>query len=158
MRRSRAHSRRNSSEEFSDSATHPYWFASLLGLHASDWPDLLDSVGAGLPFRSYEKLVDASGLSEASVMRWLQLAPRTLQRRKQHGRFDRGESDRLLRAARLLGKAIELFEGNREQATEWLASEQPALGGRVPLSVADTDLGAREVENLMGRLEHGVFS
>jgi uncharacterized protein (DUF2384 family) len=33
-----------------------------------------------------------------------------------------------------------------------------ALGGRSPLDFAQTEPGAREVENVIGRLEHGVFS
>src|SRR5215212_7865128 len=85
-------------------------------------------------------------------------ASRTLTRRKQQGRFAPDESDRLLRAARLFGRALELFEGNRDAATEWLFRAQPALGSARPVDVARTELRAREVENLIGRLEHGVFS
>jgi uncharacterized protein (DUF2384 family) len=35
---------------------------------------------------------------------------------------------------------------------------QKGLGGKTPLEYADTEPGAREVEDLLGRLEHGVFS
>jgi putative toxin-antitoxin system antitoxin component (TIGR02293 family) len=58
----------------------------------------------------------------------------------------------------LFGKTLELFEGDRDAATEWLTTAQPALGGSVPLDLAKSDVGAREVERLVGRLEHGVFS
>ena len=68
------------------------------------------------------------------------------------------ESDRLLRAARVLDRAIALFDGDRKAALEWLGSPLRALGGESPLDVATTDLGARQVENLIGRLEHGVYS
>ena len=81
---------------------------------------------------------------------------RTLTRRKREGVFP-DESDRLLRAARLFGRALEVFDGNREAAAEWLTTAPPALGG-VPIAFARTDLGTREVERLIGRLEHGVFS
>jgi putative toxin-antitoxin system antitoxin component (TIGR02293 family) len=40
----------------------------------------------------------------------------------------------------------------------WLKSPQKALGGKTPLEYSDTEPGAREVEDLLGRLEHGVFS
>jgi putative toxin-antitoxin system antitoxin component (TIGR02293 family) len=79
-------------------------------------------------------------------------------RRKREGRFLPDESDRLLRASRLFGKALELFEGDRDAATEWLTTAQPALGGTVPLDLAKSEVGALEVERLIGRLEHGVFS
>jgi putative toxin-antitoxin system antitoxin component (TIGR02293 family) len=64
----------------------------------------------------------------------------------------------LLRASRLFGRTLELFEGDRDAATEWLTTAQPALGGARPIDLANTDVGAREVETLIGRLEHGVFS
>jgi putative toxin-antitoxin system antitoxin component (TIGR02293 family) len=51
-----------------------------------------------------------------------------------------------------------LFEGDRDAAVEWLTTPQTALGDRVPLDLARTEIGAREVERLVGRLDHGVFS
>lgn len=68
------------------------------------------------------------------------------------------ESDRLLRAAALFEKSVELFDGDRSEAMRWLQSPQRALGGVEPLHFARTEGGAREVEELIGRLEHGVFS
>ncbi|MDQ3459226.1 MAG: MbcA/ParS/Xre antitoxin family protein [Deinococcota bacterium] len=45
-----------------------------------------------------------------------------------------------------------------ESAADWLRSENLSLGGRTPLEYADTEIGAREVENLLGRIEYGVYS
>ncbi|HEX7190811.1 MAG TPA: antitoxin Xre/MbcA/ParS toxin-binding domain-containing protein [Thermoanaerobaculia bacterium] len=67
-------------------------------------------------------------------------------------------SDRLFRVARVLARAIDLFDGDREAALEWLTKPQRALGDAVPLDLAATELGAHEVEALALRLEHGVFS
>ena len=53
-------------------------------------------------------------------------------------------------AARVLGSA--------EQAQQWLKTPKKALRGKIPLENADTEIGALEVEDLPGRLEHGVFS
>jgi putative toxin-antitoxin system antitoxin component (TIGR02293 family) len=64
----------------------------------------------------------------------------------------------LFRAARLFGRTLQLFEGDRDAAVEWLTTPQTALGDRVPLDLARTEIGAREVERLVGRLDHGVFS
>ena len=66
------------------------------------------------------------------------------------------ESDRLLRVSRVFGRALELFEGDRDAAATWLTSPQRALGGLVPFELAKTDVGAQEVERLVGRLEHGI--
>ena len=64
----------------------------------------------------------------------------------------------LLRASRVFGRALELFEGDDAAARRWLSSPQRALGGSKPLSLAGTEVGTGLVEDLIGRLEHGVFS
>lgn len=68
------------------------------------------------------------------------------------------ESERLLRISRIVDQAIVLFEGDRGAALQRLGAYQPALNSQNPLELARTEIGAREVENLIGRLEHGVFS
>lgn len=93
-----------------------------------------------------EKLVPLLGISKA-----------TLHRRKATGRLDPAESDRLVRFARLLGQAAFVME-SVENGRRWLLSPQMGLGGAVPLEFAETEVGAREVENLLGRIEHGVYS
>jgi putative toxin-antitoxin system antitoxin component (TIGR02293 family) len=67
-------------------------------------------------------------------------------------------SDHDLRASRVFAKAIELFEGDRDAASKWMQTPLPALGGETPIDIARTELGARQAENLVGRIEHGVYS
>jgi putative toxin-antitoxin system antitoxin component (TIGR02293 family) len=55
-------------------------------------------------------------------------------------------------------KAIELFDGNTEEAMRWFQQPKKALGGKTPLDCSKSEEGAHEVENLIGRLQHGVFS
>ena len=80
---------------------------------------------------------------------------RTLSRRR--GRLRPDESDRLFRACRVFEMASALFEGDVSAARDWLQAAQPGLSGTIPLEIISTDVGAREVEDLIGRLEHGVF-
>ena len=61
-------------------------------------------------------------------------------RRKRERRLHADESDRLLRASRMFGKALALFEGDRDAANEWLATAQPALGGTAPLDLASSEV------------------
>lgn len=136
----------------------PYYFVALLGLRTFEWPNIVDAARRGLPYRTLEHLRHNTGLPDETFFRWVQLAQRTADRRKQQGRLAADESDRVLRAARVFGKALELFEGNRDHATEWLLTGQPALGGIMPIQVAESEVGAREVESLLGRLEYGVYS
>ena len=81
----------------------------------------------------------------------------TLHRRRKSGRLESPECERIVRFARLLGRATEVFE-DEDAAREWLKSPAVAFSGESPLSFADTEVGAREVEFLLGRLEHGVFT
>ncbi len=86
------------------------------------------------------------------------LSQRTLARRQREGQLNPEESDRLLRASRIFEMAVDLFEGDKDEARRWLLTGNPALAGTSPLEFTSTEAGAREVEHLIGRLQHGVFS
>ena len=58
---------------------------------------------------------------------------------------------------RLLEKAVDVF-GDIQSARKWLKEKAYGLGDLSPLEFAKTEIGAREVENLLGRIEHGIFS
>lgn len=131
---------------------------SLLGLKAKGVPELLGLVKAGLQFNSLENFVRKTRFPKEEAFSLIRISPRTLARRKEKGRLSPEESDRLVRAARIVSQARRLFEGNAEAANRWLKSSQQALGGSTPLEYAQTEIGAREVEALIARLEHGVFS
>jgi len=129
-----------------------------LGLKPTRTDQLVGEIEAGLSFRALESLADLSGLSVPLIASTLGIPERTLARRKADGRFAPDESERLLRLSILFEKAVELFEGNVTGAVGWLTHPQRALSCQTPLAYSRTELGAREVENLIGRLEHGVFS
>ena len=114
--------------------------------------------GRQLAFQALERFQKNTGLSTSDLADVVVIKMRTLQRRKEQGRLEPEESDRLMRVSRIFGKALELFEGNSEAARQWLFTRQRALGGERPMVLARTDLGAREVEALIDRLEHGVLT
>lgn len=114
-------------------------------------------VRAGLPFSALEQVMARFGLGRQQVSEVLQLPERTLARRKRERRLQPDESDRLVRLARVAAQAEETL-GSAERAAVWLRRSSRALGGEAPLDLLDTDLGAREVEAILGRLEHGVYS
>jgi|SRR5208337_3138052 len=118
---------------------------------------LVQVVEAGLPVEELEVLRAGLDLPMEQLASRLGISKATLHRRKRTGRLEPGESDRVLRFARLAGKAVEVLE-TRENARRWLSSPQMGLGGAVPLDYAETELGAREVEDLLGRIEYGVYS
>ncbi len=118
---------------------------------------LAKKVESGLSFEAFERVGRVSGLSTDELRTVIRIAPRTLTRRRQEKRLSPEESDRLVSVSRLLSLAIELFEGDVRAALNWFTSKNRALGGISPLGAASTEVGSREVEALIGRLEHGVF-
>lgn len=135
-----------------------YFYVALLGLRNYEPLKIYAHVRAGLSFASFERFQRNTSLSSNALAALVQLPPRTVARRKATGRLEPDESDRLLRASRVFGRALELFEGDADRAREWLLNEQPLLGNLVPLDLATTDVGSLEVEHLIGRLEHGIPS
>jgi putative toxin-antitoxin system antitoxin component (TIGR02293 family) len=118
---------------------------------------LIRQVEAGFSFASLRTFEGRSGIAIPEIAQIAGIAPRTLARRRTSGKFTWDESERLLRISRVFENAVELFEGNVPAATKWLMTPQRALSGRAPLAYSRTEVGAGEVENLIGRLDHGVF-
>ena len=133
-------------------------YAALLGLRTYEPLELNQQVREGLRFSAFDRFRRNTKLSLKALSELTQIRLRTLTRRKAKGKLDPDESDRLLRASRVFLRALELFEGDEEAALTWLARRQPALGGLPPLELAKSDVAASEVENLIGRLEHGIPS
>jgi putative toxin-antitoxin system antitoxin component (TIGR02293 family) len=88
----------------------------------------------------------------------LGIAPRTAARRLTSRRpLSVSESERILRLARLLARATEIFE-DRASAKAWLVEKNAALGGRTPLDLIATEIGAEVVFNELGKIDHGFFA
>lgn len=128
--------------------------ASAAGLSPGQ---LIGAMTAGLPVEELDCLRGQLDLPMEKLILRLGISKATLHRRRQAGRLDRNESDRILRYARLLGMAVAVME-SLESGRRWLKSPQTGLSGATPLDYAETEVGAREVENLLGRIEYGVFS
>ena len=118
---------------------------------------LIAAVQSGLPVRELTALQVSLDVPMERLAPMLGISKATLQRRKSGQRLGLAESDRVVRFARLMGKATEVMESTGN-ARKWLNSPQAGLGGAVPLEYAETEVGAREVEDLLGRIEYGVYS
>lgn len=137
-------------------ATQGHYYLALLGLRVYEPLRAYTSVRKGFTYSAFDRLQRNTGLSARGLAEYAQIPARTLARRKEEGRLEPEESDRLVRIARVFGCALALFEGDVDASRQWLTTEQPALGGNVPLELARTEVGATEVEHLIGRLEHGI--
>ena len=128
-----------------------------LGRTLSSDRDLREAIREGFPPAVVEELMRASGLTLKELASALDLSPRSLQRRRRSGRLARFESDRLYRLARIVAIANQ-YLGDHERAMRWLKHPNRVLGGIAPVSAIDTELGARQVENILGRIAFGGIS
>jgi len=131
--------------------------ASLLDLEGGFAGEAVDRVRAGWPYKSLREVAEAYHLDLRAVAGILRIPERTLARRRHSGRFLADESDRLARLARV-GALAQSILGDREKTSRWLTTGNPALGGRPPLDLLDTDPGCRQVEGVLQRISHGIVS
>jgi putative toxin-antitoxin system antitoxin component (TIGR02293 family) len=134
-------------------------FSVLRRRIASDL-DLAAAVRAGLPASALDHLLAEllEGGSPASDVYRVVGSARTLQRKRtQRSKLSADESDRLTRLARFVVRAEEAL-GDRAKGLQWLTRGNRALGGHRPLALLDSDAGARAVDQVLGRIEHGIYS
>ena len=136
---------------------HEVSYGASAGLSFEDTGDLIRELKRGFPMSTFENLRSAMDVPAKTLASVANIASRTLSRRRKEGRLQTDESERLFRIASLYDRAVEVL-GSGERARAWFKGPKKALGGKTPLQYADTEPGAREVENLLGRLEYGVFS
>ena len=140
----------------------PSGIAALLGGRkvlgaVTDGANFLEAVRHGLPYASLEVLTRNLGRELGDVGAVVGIPPRTLARRKHQRVLSPVESDRLYRLAYIAHVAAATL-GGLAPSRVWLSRPNRALGGVSPLSLLDTDIGCRQVEDLLTRLNHGIFS
>jgi putative toxin-antitoxin system antitoxin component (TIGR02293 family) len=128
----------------------------IIGGSSSFTPhQIIHALNLGLPIEELEALQEMLAVSMDRLATLLGIPKATLHRRKAEGRLTTEESDRIMRYARLMGRAVEVLD-TAENARRWLSTAQFGLGGIIPLEFAQTEVGAREVDLLLGRIEHGI--
>jgi putative toxin-antitoxin system antitoxin component (TIGR02293 family) len=119
--------------------------------------DLEQAVRTGIPSASVRALAAATSTTLTLLQDLADIDRGTFARRsKNKMRLKPSESDRIARIARIAARAIETL--GREHGLAWLRERNRALGGRIPVELLQTDIGAAQVEQILGRIEYGVFS
>jgi len=119
--------------------------------------DWVAMIRRGLPAATVDSVVASVGVTQSELARTLGISERTLVRRKREGTLNSEESGKLVRLARVVARAEEVFE-DLGASLDWLKTLNAALGGVTPFSLLDTDVGAESVLDTLGRIEHGVFA
>jgi putative toxin-antitoxin system antitoxin component (TIGR02293 family) len=129
----------------------------VLGARTRTALDWIEVIRRGIPAVAVDSVLKAVQVSRSEFSRALGIPERTLARRMREGTLNSDESAKLLRLARVVSRANEVFEDS-EAALHWLKAGNSALAGKTPLSLLDTDVGAESVLDTLGRIEHGVFA
>lgn len=129
----------------------------VLGRTISSLNDFVPMLRDGLPFASLESLMTLFGIPRSDIARFLGIPARTMNRRRKEQRLQPWESDRVFRLARILVHAMAVFQ-DREKVGRWIQSPNMALGGTTPFELMDTDAGTEQVDAVLTRIEHGVYS
>lgn len=119
--------------------------------------EMIQQVQEGLPPTAFEQLSEVTGVSADELAELVHISRRTVARRKERDEpLDPATSERLIRLALLYAKVVEVI-GDEPMSRQWLRTPREAFFGKTPLELLQTELGAREVEDLLLRVEHGVF-
>lgn len=122
-----------------------------------DADDIQEALRKGFPFAAFEALLRVLEVRPQDLADLLGVASRTLARRKKSQQLSPIESDRLYRVASITLMASEVL-GSTAKARTWLQRENRALGGYAPISLLDTEIGERQVEDLLNRINYGIYS
>lgn len=118
------------------------------------WIEALEN---GLPTEALEAAIERGILTRDEADEFV-IPRRTLSHRRQKGqRLTLEESDKLGRITRLTARAAETF-GSQEDAVAWLREPNGALGGQAPLDLLRSGEGAVLVEQILTRIDHGVYT
>lgn len=129
----------------------------VAGLNTSDGVALVGQINEGLDGKVATLIVDWAKMSQNDLRKMSGIPPTTYGRGLR-ARFSPDQSERLVRIIRVIDRAVELFEGDKEEAQKWLKEPNRALGWKVPAELMASETGAYEVMKLITRLEHGVYS
>src|ERR1700689_3539142 len=127
---------------------------TVLGVLVLSQADLALAVRNRLPLAALKGLARA-GLSEQEIERFV-IPQRTRRHRAERNQpLTVEESDRAVRLLRVQTLAEETF-GNHETASRWLRRALTELDGETPLEIAQTEVGARVIETILGKIAWGA--
>jgi putative toxin-antitoxin system antitoxin component (TIGR02293 family) len=120
---------------------------------AFSWLD----IAQGVPLRALEDFSIYSGLQLKDLLEVI-IPARTLKHRRQRQEpLNLDESDRLARVARLYELAVKVF-GDADKARRWLSKPKQRFRELSPVAMMRTELGGRQVEEMLYQIDEGMFA
>ena len=131
---------------------------STMASHSYTLLDVHKDIQQGYKYSCAQAVADRLELNDQELADALGVSLRTLQRIPDKDSLMSPQmSDRLFRLASIVALAEYVLE-DVAVAHQWLRESQRGLGGHQPLAIIGSQAGYREVESLLGRIEHGVYS
>lgn len=128
----------------------------VLGRRVKSMRELDDIVREGMPKTALDTFINALGAvkyGEYAIQLRNKIVPRATYNRVD--RFNLQASETTERMARLFAMALSVFD-DTEAAARFMANPHPELDDRAPFEAALTEIGGREVEEVIERGLHGL--
>ena len=119
---------------------------------------LIERINDGFPVGSLDTLRRHLSVTQDEMIRFVDITNGTLARRRDKGKLNKLESDRVYRYAHLLELAKEMMLGNEKEASAWLKEPKEVLANKTPLEYASTEAGSRDVERYIHRIMDGTYT
>lgn len=119
--------------------------------------DLVRLSRKGIKKSALGNISSALNITMKELAKLLPVTERTLQRRAANSLLNSTTSQQAILLGQLITRGTEIF-GNREVFQQWVRQSNKALGNYTPLDIMDTAIGIQLVIDILGRLEHGVYS
>jgi putative toxin-antitoxin system antitoxin component (TIGR02293 family) len=130
--------------------------APLAALAALPPMKQVETIRKGIPAHAFDQIAGVLGLGKETLARKLNINAQTLRKRKSRV-LSPDEAEKSLRVTRIFVSATSVL-GSEDEARQWMGDAVMALGGKRPLDLLDTDVGAREVVNLLNCIKWGVYA
>ena len=119
--------------------------------------DLLQLARKGISKKALVALAKKVSLTLEEIATVLHISERTLQRYTPTTLVKTEYADKAIELARLYERGIEVL-GSEKAFSGWIKTPNLALGGEIPFNLLDTRIGFKMILDILGRIEHGVFS
>ena len=111
----------------------------------------------GISKLDFLSIAEMTGLNLTEFSALLPVSRRTIEKVKDQELLSPVVSDRVLQIAALYQHGIDVL-GDLGSFKEWLSSPLIALGNKKPIEFMNNDTGISIINDLLGRIAHGVYS
>ena len=118
---------------------------------------LIDRSRQGLAGAETGKVAALLGVTDKEMARLLNQSVATFHRQVSVPNLDASTSERLLLLTRLATYGEAVFQ-DKGKFTRWLRRPLRLLDNQSPLNLLDSSTGIQLIEDVLGRIEYGVFS